>query len=236
MNQEFNSPTTRIASVVKWKHTSSICYNKCMICERCNTTHSGDYGSGRFCSRSCANSRVAHRDEINKKISTSLIVKKTSYWRKSREPWNKGLTTMTDDRVKTIGPTRGTKLSAETRCKISNGLKAYYLRTEEKRALFRTRKQQYRFECRFRFNVYEFPELFDLQLLAELGWYHPTLNPDGISRDHRLSISDGFALGVDPLLMSSPMNCKLVVHRENNKKNTKSTLTPAELSALVNKR
>ena len=41
------------------------------ICERCGCEHDGSYGSGRFCSRSCANKRV-HNSETRLKISNSI--------------------------------------------------------------------------------------------------------------------------------------------------------------------
>lgn len=40
------------------------------ICERCGSEHDGSFGSGRFCSRSCANSRK-HSDETKRKIKES---------------------------------------------------------------------------------------------------------------------------------------------------------------------
>lgn len=42
-----------------------------MICENCGCEHGGSYGSGRFCSRSCANTRK-HSNETKQKISKSL--------------------------------------------------------------------------------------------------------------------------------------------------------------------
>jgi Zn finger protein HypA/HybF involved in hydrogenase expression len=39
-----------------------------MKCERCNKDHDGSYGSGRFCSSSCARARV-HSKETKDKIS-----------------------------------------------------------------------------------------------------------------------------------------------------------------------
>lgn len=41
------------------------------ICERCGAEHDGSFGSGRFCSRSCANARD-HSDETKKKTSNTL--------------------------------------------------------------------------------------------------------------------------------------------------------------------
>lgn len=43
-----------------------------MICEHCGKEHDGSFGSGRFCSRSCANSRK-HSEETKNKISKTLL-------------------------------------------------------------------------------------------------------------------------------------------------------------------
>jgi len=43
-----------------------------MKCERCGSEHDGSFGSGRFCNRSCANSRGPMPYEIKKKISETL--------------------------------------------------------------------------------------------------------------------------------------------------------------------
>lgn len=46
-----------------------------IICERCGTVHNIKYGSGRFCSRSCANKRVYDNDrkrEVYDKIRAKL--------------------------------------------------------------------------------------------------------------------------------------------------------------------
>lgn len=49
-----------------------------MICEKCNSNHTGNYGSGRFCSSKCARSfsTSKKRKEINKKISKRLSTEK----------------------------------------------------------------------------------------------------------------------------------------------------------------
>lgn len=41
------------------------------ICERCGNDHDGSFGSGRFCSKSCANKRT-HSEKTKMKISKSL--------------------------------------------------------------------------------------------------------------------------------------------------------------------
>lgn len=68
-----------------------------MICLRCKKEHEGKYGGGKYCSRSCANSRI-RSTETKKKISEAL---------KGRISANKGLKII--PRVNKICPT----------CKIS---------------------------------------------------------------------------------------------------------------------
>jgi 5-methylcytosine-specific restriction endonuclease McrA len=48
-----------------------------MKCENCNTEHHGNYGSGRFCSKSCARgfSTKNNRSEISQKVSQTLTMR-----------------------------------------------------------------------------------------------------------------------------------------------------------------
>jgi len=50
-----------------------------------------------------------------------------------------------------------------------------------------------------------------------------------VSRDHMLSVKEGFELGIDPKLLSHPANCELMVHNDNISKNKKSSITLEEL-------
>ena len=50
------------------------------ICKKCNKKHNGKFGSGIFCSRACANSRI-RTAELRKRVSIIL---------KNNVPWNKG--------------------------------------------------------------------------------------------------------------------------------------------------
>ena len=52
------------------------------ICPKCNTEH---YKQGKFCSRSCANSRTWSEEDKHKKRIAAL----------GNEPWNKGKKTGT---------------------------------------------------------------------------------------------------------------------------------------------
>jgi hypothetical protein len=58
-------------------------------------------------------------------------------------------------------------------------------------------KEKYYEMVEFRFNVYDFPNWFDLDLLKKLGWFSPgTSNKDinlkGVVRNHRLSRNYGW--------------------------------------------
>lgn len=90
----------------------------------------------------------------------------------------------------------------------------------------------------FKFNVYHYPDLFDLSLLKERGWYSPngksgSWNPDGLSRDHKISISDAIKHNYSVYYITHPMNCELMPHKDNNNKKGQSSITFAQLKELV---
>lgn len=58
-----------------------------MKCFTCNCDHNGSFGSGRFCSKSCANSRIRTK-EIKEKISSG--VKDSILTGKAKKPNHKG--------------------------------------------------------------------------------------------------------------------------------------------------
>lgn len=60
-------------------------------CENCKNEHDGLYGSGRFCSETCARgfSTKAKRNEINKKVSEKLLGQKRMPHIFSNEKWKK---------------------------------------------------------------------------------------------------------------------------------------------------
>ena len=101
---------------------------------------------------------------------------------------------------------------------------------------------RFRDSCRFNFNPYMYPEWFEdgLQLLAEFDWYrtqgskgNKSANPNGVSRDHMISVSDGFKHGIDPDLLRHPANCALILQRENSRKKSTSTITLDQLKERI---
>ena len=52
-----------------------------MKCLKCGKEHDGSFGSGKYCSKSCANSRI-RTEEVRKKISEGIL---NSGWWKSKD-------------------------------------------------------------------------------------------------------------------------------------------------------
>lgn len=95
---------------------------------------------------------------------------------------------------------------------------------------------KYKYDCQFKFSLNDYPEEFNFDLIEKYGWYEAKNRGDnlnGVSRDHKLSIRDGYDMGVDPYLMSHPANCQLMQHNDNVSKHRNSTLTINELKILV---
>ena len=55
------------------------------LCLKCNKEHDGSFGSGKFCNRSCANSRVFTEESKLKKSEANKGLNK------GKDTWNKGL-------------------------------------------------------------------------------------------------------------------------------------------------
>ena len=95
--------------------------------------------------------------------------------------------------------------------------------------------KKYRQLCEFKFTLNDYPNKFDFDLIKKYGWYSATNRGDninGISRDHLYSIKDGFVNNIKPEIISHPANCELILHRDNQKKKSKSKIT---LNELMNK-
>jgi hypothetical protein len=200
-----------------------------MNCLNCQELHSGEYGSGKFCSMKCARSfsTKSKRKEINKKVSVIMTGKQLS-----------------DEHKKNIERSNNfnRKQKVSKHCVACN--KQLICNPSDKRKYCsrqcwindieqnRTSFASYSKRCKFDFNVYEYPSKFNLQLIEEFGWYSATNrggNLDGISRDHMLSVRYGFDMGIDPALIKHPANCELMRQAKNAKKRASSSITLKEL-------
>ena len=90
--------------------------------------------------------------------------------------------------------------------------------------------------CQFTFNVFDYPDYFDLDLVKQYGWYTASnrgTNIHGINRDHMFSINDGYKNNIDSKIISHPANCKLMIHSINIQKHSKSSITLEELKNKI---
>lgn len=90
----------------------------------------------------------------------------------------------------------------------------------------------YKSDTNFKFNLADYPDEFDFSLIEKYGWYSPTNkknNLSGVSRDHMLSVREGFDQGIDPKLLAHPANCELMIHNDNVSKHKSSSITLDEL-------
>ena len=94
----------------------------------------------------------------------------------------------------------------------------------------------YRADCSFKFNVFDFPDEFDIGLVEQHGWYKAKNrgnNLTGVSRDHIVSVRYGFDNGISPELISHPANCQLLQHGMNVSKGKNCDLTIEELFVKI---
>ncbi len=198
------------------------------FCPKCGCDHTKD---GTFCSRSCANSRRWSKSDKEKKRQSAL----------------------NSDKVKLsnqkFGLLRGQQ-SAATKCGLTleEWKKQYVPRIQHngckhckvhmvglKTICDDCRVSYYRYyrpSCEFKFNISDYPSWFDTSELKRVGMYSPTNrnnNLGGVSRDHMLSVAEAFGLGLDPIMVKHPANCRLILHRENQRKRSNSIITEKEL-------
>ena len=98
--------------------------------------------------------------------------------------------------------------------------------------------KKYKLDTEFKFNLGDYPDEFNFELVREYGWYSPRNKSDnlgGVSRDHMLSVVEGFELDIDPFLLAHPANCELMVHTDNISKNRNSSITIVELMERIEK-
>lgn len=92
--------------------------------------------------------------------------------------------------------------------------------------------KDYREMCSFNFNLNDFKEEFNFTLIESFGWYKAKNNgdnPDGVSRDHKVSVKYGFENKINPSIISHPANCQLIRQSENSSKGTKNSISIEEL-------
>lgn len=190
-------------------------YVETRVCPRCgeNFTVHGTVSqikrSPKFCSRSCANSRVQSdsvRRKKREKLSKPLLPAHCLHCNQEYIP----------------------KRSQQKYCSHSCSTLAKRRKGKDKASYYR--------QAQFRFNLKDFPEEFNFDLIEKYGWYRATNrggDGTGVSRDHKISIGYGFLEGIDPKLIAHPANCDLMVHSDNFRKGTQCSITVDELQSLI---
>lgn len=202
------------------------------ICEHCHNEFRKmikriDFDNNRlprFCSRSCANSRVK-TDADRAKLSAKLLNKR-----------------YVNGKCVEIKPVC---------CKCCGVVIPYALRTHRTFCSLECKKRysqhmesgnfsgsyrQYRRACMFKFALSSYPEEFNFKLIEQYGWYSPKNkknNPNGVTRDHMFSVKLGYENNVSPYLLSHPANCMLMLHLDNVSKGKKCSITLDELKTRI---
>jgi hypothetical protein len=174
----------------------------------------------KFCSNSCSakysNSLRTHSVQTKNKISNALLNNNN----------NKNKNTLLISKKKVVRNCRNcNNILNEPRKIICNTCRINYYKF-------------YRPSCEFKFNVFDFQDEYNIQLLITNGFYSPTNkknNLNGVSKDHKFSVCDGFKNKIPPEIISHPANCELLIHTDNNKKKIKSSITIDELYDKIEK-
>lgn len=208
--------------------------------------------SQKFCSHSCSSShtnvsRGPRTEETKNNISSGLREYYSSVPKKS-EP--KKITTKKKKSTPVNKPASVGKPKGRTRIYMGEYCKLYKSKCPHCAAVwFSNTLNKICNDCRplvgdlkhrfkFKFNVYDHPDLFDLAELNRVGFYSPggkagSWNPNGLSRDHKVSVSEAIRNSYDPFYITHQLNCQLMPHAENNRKNGESSIKYTDLVLLV---
>ncbi len=91
----------------------------------------------------------------------------------------------------------------------------------------------YKRNCKFEFSPYQYHNMNGYTLLLEFGIYHPTKNPNGVCRDHIMSIEYGFRNNIPTEFISHPANCQFLLNIDNIKKGSSSWFNLEELQTHI---
>ena len=203
------------------RSTSMNIYTKCVECN--NTLSTIQIKKNRkFCSRSCS---ALHNN--SNRVGTKLKLETIHKLQKSESPHRKLMEfkdSISGDYTKIY----------YNECKVCSKIspyKSYRKYCKEHESLLKRKREQYK----FKFNVYDYPDLFNLDLLNEKGFYSPNdqWDKEGLSRDHKVSIAEAIENDYDPYYITHPLNCNLISQRDNAKKHSNSSISYRELVSLV---
>lgn len=237
-NFKYNTCSTICRDELKHKNSLKKYSLNPSYCNHCKTELPYDKKHNKFCNKSCAasynNSIRVHSDKTKKKISESI----TAY-HKDHLSTNEVTNKISTPRKLKIKPTIVGEFSILYRCTCKSCKQKMLLSAPRQFCNdCKTNHTNLRMRYKFKFNVFHYPNLFNLSLLTEFGWYSPKgksgkWNPTGLSRDHKISVSEAIKNNYDPYYITHPMNCELMPQSNNIKKYNKCSLTYSALIKLV---
>lgn len=165
--------------------------------------------------------RQCKQTHLTKQESSTCCPRRTRKWIKL-------------DQTLIVGPFSKLKICTCKSCSINFVHRSQVQLCDQCRFQSSCQRAQYR----FRFNVYHYPDLFDLDNLNKVGFYAPggksgAWNVDGLSRDHRVSVADAIKFGYNSYYITHPVNCELMTQLKNDQKNAKSSISYETLIKLV---
>lgn len=207
-------------------------------CAHCNVDLSYSRRRNKFCSRSCATSYNNKNHSPGRKFGpkkTKLIVQQIPKIKKQKVIKSKRVKVKKFVWKKHIsGPFSKLFVCTCSHCNVRFVSRKVFKYCSIHRDRYARARNQYEFT----FNVFNFPDLFDLSLILRHEWYspgnrHTEKNNNGVSRDHRVSVNESIKNEYDPFYITHPLNCEIMPHNSNKQKYTKSSLKYEELVKLV---
>lgn len=196
------------------------------ICENCNEINTGSY-SDRFCSKKCSKSFSTKNDNSREQKDAICIDCESKIKINKRA----SLKTCRCEKCKILLRKKQYKENNKRICKYcGNEIDKQFKLICEKCSNFY--RNVYRDRCSFKFDLNKYKDEFDLTLYKKYGTYtakNRGNNFNGIVRDHMFSVYDAYKISLDPILVSHPANCKLMINIYNLNKNRKSSITLQEL-------
>ncbi len=92
----------------------------------------------------------------------------------------------------------------------------------------------YKKSCEFKFDPYKYKNIPGYELLLDKGIYSAVGNPNGVCRDHMLSVEYGWRNKIDPKIIAHPANCQFIGNIDNIKKGSGSCLSLKLLKQRIN--
>ena len=228
-----------------FKVVCATCGKEFIVSERANLFPSKEK---YYCCKSCANTHIVS-EETKKKIADSVnryyiengfrkkkekqVKRNTRNKRNKETNFNKICKICGKEFISLTNTASFCSRSCIAKYKLRKKLGLYADESIEK---IKELQKIYRRACNFNFSLNSFPEEFDFSLIEEFGWYtakNHGNNMDGISRDHKFSVLEGFNQKIDPYYISHPANCQLLQQRKNASKCDKCSFSLDELKKAV---